>query len=179
MQEVQLESQDKRETDFDHCQNLLRKLKKNKESVHPKLLKTKYAAAYHNLIKEIQTIITRSVKMYLFDGLPLDKMSEKEFSSFLMESQKVINEKTGLLRTLGRIALQEYDLMKVFEAAVPIKDQIMEGPFHQVWDAHCRNKNGCIYNDLIDMVWSLDYQLWVTDDLTSWCLMLPPPEFQN
>lgn len=164
-------------SDFDNCQNLVKKLQKNRENVPVELLKTKYANAYKKLLSDITASVKELLYQFFFSNLLLQKASTEELHDFLSKSQEIIDEEKGQLKQMSKVVLSEYDLTKAICIVEPVRNRIFQEAYaEKIWNGHCRKNDGRIINDLIDMVWDSEHEIWISQDGRSSMIMPPPAE---
>ena len=86
------------------------------------------------------------------------------------------DEKSGLEAVLLYTVFEEYDADKALDiAAEKLHPRIWLEAYPEYWLKHCIIENDRpIWNDLIQMRWNSDLQIWESRDGTSVTIMLPP-----
>lgn len=171
-------------TDFTWKEYLekLEKLKKNREKVPLEELKTKYKKPYTELLQDIKEKTEIMLLHFLFEGLPFNMSEKAEWQAFVDRVNEAIREEkqAGTFREISRAVFKDYDPDKALDiAARTIWPRIWYRAYAPYWLKHCRkDKDGRSWNDLIQMRWRQEWQIWEAQDGRSWRIMLPPSEFQ-
>ncbi|MFR5517274.1 MAG: hypothetical protein ACLTIW_09770 [Blautia sp.] len=156
----------------------IKKLRKNKENVPIEILKTKYAEPYNELLEKIRRETEKILFQFIFGGILMRKDEPEERDAFLRKAQAIIDEEkaAGTFREIARAVFEEYDADKALDiAAEKLHPRIWLEAYPEYWLKHCIIENDRpIWNDLIQMRWNSDLQIWESRDGTSVTIMLPP-----
>lgn len=166
-------------------EELLQKLRKNRENVPLEQLKTKYAKPYNELLQKIKKHTSKIMLQFLFSGMPLKPRTKEDPEDaavsrrFLEAAKRIINEEqqAGVFGEISRAVFLEYSIEKALDiAAEKIYPRILYEAYAPYWLRHCsiRMDQGYIYNDLIQMMWVPKWNVWISHDGTELMLMLPP-----
>lgn len=146
------------ENKYQRFSRLLGKLRRNRESVSQELLKTRYAAAYQKLQKELQQTATEIVKEILFSGYPYENMDQNcLFSSFQSAQRRA--EDLGYMKGIGKAVFLECNEDLFFWYICLIKAEY-DKEYMEYWLSHCRRVGGIFYNDLIDALYDSKGNYW-------------------
>lgn len=156
----------------------IKKLRKNKENVPIEILKTKYAEPYNELLEKIRRETEKILFQFLFGGILMRKDEPEERDAFFRKAQAIIDEEraAGTFREIARAVFEEYDADKALDiAAEKLHPRIWLEAYPEYWLEYCIIENDRpIWNDLIQMRWNSDLQIWESRDGTSVTIMLPP-----
>lgn len=127
------------------------------------------------------------VRVYLANGERLGKvLTKKDTEAWLRSNmpkesyfqKAIIDEEkaAGTFREIARAVFEEYDADKALDiAAEKLHPRIWLEAYPEYWLKHCIIENDRpIWNDLIQMRWNSDLQIWESRDGTSVTIMLPP-----
>ena len=158
----------------------IKKLRKNKEGVPIEILKTKYAQPYNELLEKIRRETEKILFQFLFGGILIRKDEPEERDAFFRRAQAVIDEEraAGTFREIAKAVFDEYDAEKAIGvAAEKLHPRIWLEAYPEYWLKHCVTENDrSIWNNLIQMRWNSDLQVWESENGASVMLMLPPTE---
>lgn len=143
------------------CQEAIERLKRNREAVSLRALRTKYARAFNELLESINKGIN-SLIGDCFDGLPFFDDSDKK--EFIKKANVIIDDPLVFCKIQDAAYVQmDYDkLVDVLTGELAPK--VLKEAYEPYWRKHCSEKNGRIYNDLIDAVWNPHDKVWERDD---------------
>ena len=157
----------------------VRKLRGNREKVGTATLKTRYKVAYDALLAEIKADAEAMARHILFGNLPiLDDIESDAFRRFLSEATRIINEESVVMKDYSHSIFTRYDidgavllLMEKLEPRIRLEAYGLT-----YWLAHCSEREGRYYNDLIDSWWRPDHGYWEHRE-NGWIQAshLPPP----
>ena len=157
----------------------VRKLRGNREKVGTATLKTRYKVAYDALLCEIKVDAGAVARHILFGNLPfLDDTDNDAFRRFLSESNRIIAEEGVVMKDYSYSIFTRYD---VDGAALLLMEKLeprirLEAYGLTYWLAHCSEREGRYYNDLIDSWWRPEHGYWERRE-NGWIQAshLPPP----
>lgn len=157
----------------------VRKLRGNREKVGTATLKTRYKVAYDALLCEIKVDAGAVARHILFGNLPfLDDTDSEPFRRFVSESNRIIAEEGVVMKDYSHSIFTRYDidgavllLMEKLEPRIRLEAYGLT-----YWLAHCSEKEGRYYNDLIDSWWRPEHGYWERR-VNGWIQVshLPPP----
>lgn len=157
-----------------YCESLLRKLKNNREKIGESVLKKRYANAYKRLLDEICEEVRELLYQFLFSGLCFSHVTDTELRKFIADAQGIINQEHEQLQKMSSIVFKEYDIVKALVSIESLKNRIFNEAYRNIFNVHCYKKDGKIGNDIINMIWSPEHQLWIAEDKCSASVMFPP-----
>lgn len=156
------------------------RLKKNREKVPEKELRTKYKKSYENLLQEIKLDTEYFLLQYCIGWLPFFKEENQLKTDFMIKVQSVFDwaKTEGVMKRISRAVFVEYDPEKILDIAdEEILPKIKEA-YEPYWARHCLiQPDGKIWNDLICMEWDHASNVWKRIDSggwQAWTLMFPP-----
>ena len=157
----------------------VRKLRGNREKVGRDVLRTRYKVAYDALLGEIKVDAEAMARHILFENLPiLDDIESNAFRRFLSESNRIITEEAVVMKDYSYSIFTRYD---VDGAALLLMEKLeprirLEAYGLTYWLAHCSEREGRYYNDLIDSWWRPEHGYWERR-VNGWIQVshLPPP----
>lgn len=157
----------------------VRKLRGNREKVGTATLKTRYKVAYDALLCEIKVDAGAVARHILFGNLPfLDDIDSEPFRRFVSESNRIITEEAVVMKDYSHSIFTRYDidgavllLMEKLEPRIRLEAYGLT-----YWLAHCSEREGRYYNDLIDSWWRPEHGYWERRE-NGWIQIshLPPP----
>lgn len=141
----------------------VRKLRGNREKVGTATLKTRYKVAYDALLAEIKADAEAMARHILFGNLPfLDDTDSEPFRRFVSESNRIITEEAVVMTDYSHSIFTRYDidgavllLMEKLEPRIRLEAYGLT-----YWLAHCSERDGRYYNDLIDSWWRPEHGYW-------------------
>lgn len=171
------------ELDLKKLEQDIATLRKNRENVPLKLLKTKYKKPYAKLQKEIRAqfeIYLKKISLLGILKMGPDMTSEKQ-KEMAAGIQKIIDEETaaGHLRECTKAVFEEFDLKKAENLACGyFTDRIKYEIYAPYWLQHVSQKEGSYITDLLPgMKWHPEGGgAWVDFSEPSFTLMLPPTQ---
>ncbi len=146
-------------------ENSVLKLKVNREKVPLADLQTKYKKSYDKLIDEIKELTKEYLTRLAVDGF---KISSEDGDEVIAEFQKLADE---VGRKASEAVFKSYSVSELEAVAGDLKKRFEE-VYTPYFNKHCclwiteenlnpdNPKAPWIYNDLIDMFWSFDYNRW-------------------
>jgi len=157
----------------------VRKLRGNREKVGTATLKTRYKVAYDALLAEIKVDAGAVARHILFGDLPfLDDIDSEPFRRFVSESNRIITEEAVVMTDYSHSIFTRYDidgavllLMEKLEPRIRLEAYGLT-----YWLAHCSEREGRYYNDLIDSWWRPEHGYWERRE-NGWIQVshMPPP----
>lgn len=152
----------------------LEKLKNNKMRVPLEILKTKYRKSYVQLLQEIKEESIIYIRNYLIGNFEILEKENQE--KFLKIFQKIIDEENGkgTFKKISFIIFEEYDIGKAIQVLEEEVLPRMEEAYLPYWYEHCVEKNGKIYNSIINLYWNEYYHLWTNEDCSIYQDTYPP-----
>lgn len=157
----------------------VRKLRGNREKVGRDVLRTRYKVAYDALLCEIKVDAGAVARHILFGNLPfLDDTDSEPFRRFVSESNRIITEEAVVMKDYSHSIFTRYD---IDGAALLLMEKLeprirLEAYGLTYWLAHCSEREGRYYNDLIDSWWRPEHGYWERRE-NGWIQVshLPPP----
>lgn len=102
-------------------QKLLSILKKNRDAVDKRLLKTIYRQAYEDLLRQINQAATAYVHEVTLRGLVLNP--DIPFETQVDALNQTI-EQSGLLQEMGKVLSKTYDVEKLHQLALQLREKL-------------------------------------------------------
>lgn len=166
---------------MDIYEELCRKLdvlRKNRESVPLEQLKTKYSVPYRKLQEDIQSLAHQILESVLKSGMVMLKEDFEVESEKLTERlQVIIDSRKDIFEKISKALYVNYDAMKAADHMVELKGIVYEKAYGPYFRKHCIVlEDGRIYNEINEMYWNKELELWMTEDGNSWTVQLPPTE---
>lgn len=144
------------------CQESIERLKRNRESVSLRTLRTRYAKAFNELLQSISNGINSLIGEVCFDGLYFSEISDKK--EFLEKANLIIDD--PLL--YEKIQAAAYKHMDYEELVHVLADELAPKIWHEAyepyWKKHCIEKDGKVFNDLIDATWNPEMKIWENEN---------------
>lgn len=103
--------------DINKYQELLQRLKKNKENVPPELLLTKYEKPYNRLRNDIADMTSQILKDIVLYGWQVEREEANDVYSVI---NRVIVE-SGILQEANHAVYQDQDINKVLKCAARLR----------------------------------------------------------
>lgn len=157
----------------------VRKLRGNREKVGRVVLRTRYKVAYDALLGSIKADAEAMARHILFGDLPFsDDIESDAFRRFLSESNRIIAEEAVVMKAYSASIFRSYDI----DGAVLLLMEKLEPRIRYeaygltYWLAHCSEREGRYYNDLIDSWWRPEHGYWERR-VNGWIQVshMPPP----
>ena len=142
------------EFDVAEYEKLVQKLRKNRENVPERVLKTKYAKAYKALKEDVKTMTQLMLQDLLFPWpISADRDPEELMlqDGYRKRGQEIVDQatRTGIMKKISRKVFQEYDIFGAADIASESMAELIRlkayGPYFQ---KHCWEDGGLIHTDL-------------------------------
>lgn len=153
----------------------LRVLRVNEENLTQEQKEGKYKNALNRKRQEVIDAMCNIVNDWLPGGCRLK--TEQDAAMFTSQYNKYIDDNWENIRSAVMPILEHYNYEKVLEDLIPYKDYIFNMIYGEIFQAHCVNLNGRIYNDILQMFWYPEFNCWAIKQKeggTSFC-MYPTP----
>ena len=138
--------------------NSIEKLKKNRESVPLRVLRTKYAKPFNALLSSISSGINTMIRDFCFDNLVFECMEDKQV---FMQAAKAIVDSPEVHKKLQESAYVDMDYNEVISVIADDIAARVNKAYMSYWTSHCKKReDGKIYNSLIDSVWNSECEVW-------------------
>lgn len=148
---------------------------------------------YASVLKKYRTDIIAGaneiLRHFWFGGFYVKKDGQAA-DTLCREVQKIIDDESakGEMKRLKDILFQTYSLEKFLDAACRVHCRIQYEAYAPYWISTCEKKplpdgipwagipsSGAVwYNQMIDMYWQSEYEVWVSESEMSWRTSLPP-----
>lgn len=169
---------------FTEIEGMLGKLRRNEEQM-TEAQKKQYAVQLLALKKKISKSATEICRSFLLCGIRILKGDED--NGVVERINMILAEEIarGALKEASRILFSTYDVDKFLESLCPVHDRVFYEGYAPYWIEHCAvyNEEGkrtlgggefSAWNDIIDMGWIEEYNIWKKKDEMCWTIMLPP-----
>ena len=142
---------------------LVEKCRKNRQAVPEADLNGRYAKSYRSLKKEIAEKAEALIPEMLVSDFPV--LSGKEMESLCEGIQDVINRKSqeGYSTKMGDALVSFCDLGVFLDYISLIQCDIAEYVYMDYWLSHTVKRGGTYYNEIIDMEYVPDLDIWIKD----------------
>lgn len=154
----------------------IRVLKINEEKLTDEQKQGKYKKALNKKRQEVVDSMCAVVNEWLPCGCRLK--TEQDATQFVQQYNQYLQDHTDGIRNVVMQILTHYDYEKVLEDLGVYQDYIYNTIYMPIFQSHCTNLNGKIYNDIIGMFWYPQFNCWAQkekDGGTSF-YMYPAPE---
>lgn len=148
---------------------------------------------YASVLKKYRTDIIAGaneiLRHFWFGGFYVKKDGHAA-DALCREVQKIIDDESAKveMKRLKDILFQTYSLEKFLDAACRVHCRIQYEAYAPYWISTCEKKplpdgipwagipsSGAVwYNQMIDMYWQSEYEVWVSESEMSWRTSLPP-----
>lgn len=148
---------------------------------------------YASVLKKYRTDIIAGaneiLRHFWFGGFYVKKDGQAA-DALCREVQKIIDDESakGEMKRLKDILFQTYSLEKFLDAVCRVHCRIQYEAYAPYWISTCEKKplpdgipwagipsSGAVwYNQMIDMYWQSEYEVWVSESEMSWRTSLPP-----
>lgn len=169
---------------FTEMDEMLGKLRRNEEQM-TEAQKKQYAVQLLALKKKISKSATEICRSFLLCGIRI--LKEDENNEAIERINMILAEEIarGALKEASRILFSTYNVDKFLEALCPVHERVFYEGYAPYWLKHCtvyddeevQTKGGgefSAWNDIIDMGWIAENNIWKKKG--EWCvrIMLPP-----
>ena len=148
----------------------------------------RYTSALKKYRREIIAGANEILRYFWLNGIIAKNEGERNI--LCKEIQKIIDDEIakGEMKRLKDILFQNYSLDEFLNAAYRVHCRIQYEAYAPYWISTCEKKplpdgipwasipsSGAVwYNQMIDMYWQSEYEVWVSESEMSWRTSLPP-----
>ncbi len=171
---------------FTEIEEKLGKLRRNEEQMSEEQ-KKQFEKQLKALKIKIAKDATEICKGFILSGILI--LKEDESDGVIDRINMILAEEKakGVFKEASRILFSTYDVDKFIEALCQVHDRVFYEGYAPYWIGHCAvyNEEGkqtmgggvfSAWNDIIDMGWIEEHNIWKAKGKDEWRIMLPPTE---
>ena len=169
---------------FTEIEEKLGKLKRN-ETQMTEAQKKQYEKNLKALKIKIAKSATKICRSFILSGILILKRDESDGVVDRINMILAEEKARGAFKEASRILFSTYDVDKFLEALCPVHDRVFYEGYAPYWIEHCAvyNEEGMqtlgggifsAWNDIINMGWIEEYNIWKAKEKDEWRIMLPP-----